>query len=47
MEGFQDVGGRMLPTRGQAVWHPPEGELAYIEFTFEPASVAFNVAPGE
>jgi len=47
MEGFQEVGGRRLPTRGQAVWHPPEGELAYADFTLDPTSVGFNVAPGE
>jgi hypothetical protein len=47
MEGFQEVDGRRLPTRGQAVWHPPEGEFAYADFTLEPGSVAFNVAPGE
>ena len=47
MEGFREIERRQLPTRGQAVWHPPEGELAYADFTLEPASVAFNVAPGE
>jgi hypothetical protein len=47
MEGFQEIGGRMLPTRGQAVWHLPEGELAYADFTLQPGSVAFNVAPGD
>ena len=46
VDGFQDVGDRRLPTRGQAVWHPPEGELAYADFTVDPATVAFNVAPG-
>jgi hypothetical protein len=45
--GFQDVGDRRLPTRGKAVWHPPEGELAYADFTWDPATLAFNVAPGE
>ena len=47
MEGFQEVGDRRLPTRGRAVWHPPEGELAYIEFSLEPATLGFNVAPGK
>jgi hypothetical protein len=47
MEGFQDIDGRRLPTRGQAVWHLPEGELAYADFALQPASVAFNVVPGE
>jgi hypothetical protein len=47
MEGFQDLGGRRLPTRGQAVWHPPgEEPLAYADFSVDPATVAFNVAPG-
>ncbi len=45
--GFQDASGRRLPTRGQATWHPPEGELTYGDFAFDPASLAFNVAPGE
>ena len=47
MEGFQEVGGRRLPMRGRAVWHPPEGELAYAEFTLDPATLGFNVAPGD
>jgi hypothetical protein len=47
VDGFQDVGGRRLPTRGKAVWHPPEGELAYADFTLDAETVAFNVAPGE
>jgi hypothetical protein len=41
------VGDRMLPTRGKAVWHPPEGDLAYVDFTFDASALAFNVAPGE
>ncbi|HEY3352164.1 MAG TPA: DUF6544 family protein [Polyangia bacterium] len=45
--GWQDVGDRRLPTRGQAVWHLPEGELPYADFVFEPATLVFNVAPGE
>lgn len=47
MDGFQDISDRRLPTRGKAVWHPPEGELAYADFTLDPATAAFNVAPGE
>ncbi len=46
LDGFQEVGDRGLPTRGRAVWHPPEGELAYADFSPDPATVAFNVAPG-
>jgi len=45
-DGFEEVGDRRLPTRGRAVWHPPEGELAYADFTLDPATVAFNVPPG-
>ncbi|MFH0902086.1 MAG: DUF6544 family protein [Pseudomonadota bacterium] len=45
--GWQDVGDRRLPTRGQAVWHPPDGELAYADLAFDPATLAFNVEPGE
>lgn len=44
--GWQDVGERKLPTRGQAVWHPPEGELAYADFAYDASTLAFNVAPG-
>jgi hypothetical protein len=33
---------------GTAVWHPDgEPEFAYADFVFDPASLAFNVAPGE
>ena len=45
--GWQETRGRMLPTGGQAVWHPPAApELAYADFVFDPATLAFNVAPG-
>ncbi len=47
MAGFREIDGRRLPTRGQAVWHLPEGELAYADFALQPESVGFNVAPGE
>ena len=47
MDGFQDISDRRLPTRGKAVWYPPEGEFAYADFTLDPATAAFNVAPGE
>lgn len=46
LDGCQQVGERLLPTRGQAIWHPPDGELAYADFTLDPATVAFNVPPG-
>jgi len=38
--------GRGHPGR-LAVWHPPGGELAHADFTFDAATVALNVAPGE
>ena len=47
IEGWQEIAGRWLPTRGLAVWHPPEGELSYADFTFIPETLAFNIAPGE
>jgi hypothetical protein len=48
LEGFQEAGGeRLLPTRGQATWHPAEGDLTYADLSFDAASLAFNVAPGE
>jgi len=46
IESWQDVADRRLPTRAQAVWHPPEGELAYADFVFNPATLAFNIPPG-
>ena len=46
IDGFQQIGDRQLPTRAQAIWHLPEGALAYADFTLDPDSVAFNLAPG-
>jgi hypothetical protein len=47
LDRYRDVGDRRLPTGGRAVWHPPgEDELAYVELTFLPETLAFNVAPG-
>jgi hypothetical protein len=47
MEGFQEIDGRRLPTRGKAIWHMPgEQELAYVDYTLDPTTLAFNVAPG-
>jgi len=40
--GWQDVGGRKLPTRAQAVWVLPSGPFAYADFTFEPTRITFN-----
>jgi len=47
IEGWQEIDGRSLPTRGRAVWHMPEGEFAYADFTLVPGALAFNVRPGE
>jgi hypothetical protein len=47
VEGWRELDGRRLWTRGQAIWHMPEGELAYADFTPVPGTLAFNVAPGE
>jgi hypothetical protein len=46
MAGWQEIGGRQLPTSGQAVWHVPEGDFAYADFALLPDSPAFNIAPG-
>jgi hypothetical protein len=46
VSGYREVEGRMLPTHGRAIWHFPEGDLPYAEFTFRPGDLAFNVAPG-
>ncbi len=46
VDGYRDVGDRRLPVRGKAVWHPPEGAFAYADFAPDPATVAFDVAPG-
>ena len=41
------AGGRPLWTHGRAVWHFPEGDLAYVELATEPGAVVYDVAPGE
>jgi Family of unknown function (DUF6544) len=46
VEGWQSAGGRMFPTRGQAVWQFPEGPLPYADLAFRPEDIAFNVPPG-
>jgi hypothetical protein len=45
--GFQELDGRMILSRAQAVWHLPAGELAYADFEVIPGSVAFNVLAGQ
>jgi hypothetical protein len=46
VEGWRALDGRHLWTRGQAVWHLPEGEFAYANFTPVPGTCAYNVTPG-
>lgn len=45
VEGFQQVQGRMVPTRAKAIWHTPQGELPYADFTLDPNELAYNIAP--
>ena len=40
---WTDVNGRVLPGSGAAVWHLPDGEFTYAEFTFEHRSFEYNV----
>jgi hypothetical protein len=42
IDGWDAVDGRWLPTRAQAVWHPPQGHFAYVDGTFDPASFEWN-----
>lgn len=46
VSGWQEVAGRRLPTRAQAVWQLPSGPFPYADFSIDPAEIAFNVAPG-
>ncbi len=46
VEGWREVDGRPLPTRGRAVWHFDSGDVAYADFDFATADLAFDVAPG-
>ena len=47
MAGWERMGDRPLPTGGQAVWHLSSGPFVYADFRLAPATVAFNVQPGE
>ena len=47
MDGFHDVGGRQVPTRGQAVWRLDKGDLPYADFELVPERLAYNIRPGE
>jgi hypothetical protein len=44
--GWRDVAGRQLPTGGEAVWHFPDGPLAYVEGAMVLEDLVFNVPPG-
>jgi hypothetical protein len=44
VEGRQQVGDRPLLTGGQALWHPPDGEFAYIDLKPIAESLVFNGA---
>ncbi len=45
VSGWQEAGGRQLPTRAEAVWQLPGGPFAYADFSIDPARIAFNVPP--
>jgi hypothetical protein len=47
MEGWRRVDGRLLPTRGRAIWHLPSGPHPYAELEFAPDSLCYNIRPGE
>jgi hypothetical protein len=46
VDGWQEAHGRQLPTRAQAIWHPPEGDLPYADFTFRADRIWFDLPPG-
>jgi hypothetical protein len=46
MAGFRDVGGRQVPTRGQAVWRLDKGDFPYADFELVPERLAHNIRPG-
>lgn len=46
VQGWRDVEGRRLWTRGQAAWQLPEGPFSYADFTPLVETLAFNVPPG-
>lgn len=43
--GWHETEDRWLPSRGSAVWDLPDGALTYLEFTFGPGDIRYNVAP--
>lgn len=42
IDGWQEVGGRHIPTRGAAVWHLPDGDFTYATLEFAPDSVEID-----
>jgi hypothetical protein len=46
VSGWQDAGGRKLPTRARAVWILPSGPFPYADFSIDPAQIAHDVPPG-
>jgi len=47
ISGWQTIEGRPVPAAVRAVWHLSSGPFAYADFRLIPASLAFNVQPGE
>lgn len=45
ISGWQEVGGRKLPTRARAIWQLPTGPFPYADFSVDPSRIAFNVPP--
>jgi len=41
ISGWTRTAGRAVPTRGSAVWHLPDGDFTYAEFTFGPHAVEY------
>jgi hypothetical protein len=42
LDGWQEVDGSWIPTRGSAVWHLPDGDFTYAVLEFAPDSVEWN-----
>ena len=42
---YRTVGGRRLARRGEARWHAPEGEVSYLEFSFDEITYNAGVLP--
>lgn len=45
IDGWTTDAARPIPSGGSAVWHFPDGELAYVRGRFVPGAVEFNVPP--